>query len=146
MDAATAHGGEVSGVGAGRGGRERMQTGRGQENRHSHGAKTNRQTKEYRKQEKKNNKKRTNRKRIGNLLIKAKSYTCLHPGADLYHAPHRPGNECGGHLWSHRLSCELSQGLVFSSWFSITLLSCGRHPSPTPHKLIFHSQGCVRAV
>lgn len=74
-------------------------------------------------------KQKKNRKPVN----QGKSYVC--PGADLYHAPHRPGN-VGGNLL-------VPLALFFSSWMTRTLLGCSRYPSPIQHKPVCNSQGCV---
>ena len=66
------------------GGREECRQG-GEENRHSRGEP--KQTKEYRKQEKRNETKWTNRKRIGKLLIKA-NHTRVSILVRIYITPH----------------------------------------------------------
>lgn len=76
------------------GGREECRQG-GEGNRHSPGGgrgggtKTNKSVQKTG-EEKRNkmDKQEKNRKPVN----QGKSYMCLHPGADLYHAPHRPGN------------------------------------------------------
>ena len=80
----------VEGRRAGQGGWQgRMQTGRRGEQAFPGGAKTNKRVqKTGEKKRNKMDKQEKNRKPVN----QGKSYTCLDPGADLYHAPHRPGN------------------------------------------------------
>lgn len=76
------------GRGAGQGGRQgRMQTGRRGEQAFP-GSQNKRVQKTGEEKRNKMDKQEKNRKPVN----QGKSYTCLHPGADLYHAPHRPGN------------------------------------------------------
>ena len=72
-----------------------------------------------------------------------KSYTCLHPGADLYHAPHRPGNvaatlgpsavRCPGDCCSPpggaspHLPVHTSHAPYNTSWSSLPRAVCERY-------------------
>lgn len=103
MDAATAHGGVVSGDGVGwqgrGGGRERKRTrGEGcrQEGEQAFPESQTTQTnkivqKTGEEKQNKRDKQEKNRKPVN----QGKPYTRLHLGADLYHAPHRPGKAYG---------------------------------------------------
>lgn len=126
----------------GEGGRGRNRSGEQDADREERRTGIPREPKQNKQNNTENKTKWTNRKRTGNLLIKA-NRTCDSILVRIYITPHTDPGTLRATSGPSDLGVQ-SWGLVCSSWMVMSLLGCSLSPTPIQqHKPVFNSQGCV---